>query len=111
MSWTKPQVLKSSVVVAATAIISSLGLLAVSSAQVGAAANPFPHTTRGGFATPTGNGFCLAFADGSVDNFGDARFFGDAHSLPLQGSIQGGSSVSTGGGYWLVGGGGAGFLT
>ena len=88
--------------VVVTAVLSSLGLLAVSPAPASGAANSFPRTVVGAFATPTGGGFLLAFSNGVVEPFGDARFVGDAQDLPLQGPVQGGSAVNTGGGYWLV---------
>src|SRR5260221_2746788 len=87
-----------------------LGLGVVAPAPVGAAANPFPHIVRGGFPTPTGAGFSLVFADGAVDNFGDAPAVGDASALPLQRPLWGGSGVAGGGGYWLVAGGRGVFL-
>ena len=40
-----------------------------------------------GVATPDGNGYLLASADGGVFAFGDATFEGSAGALPLQGPI------------------------
>jgi hypothetical protein len=56
----------------------------------------------GGFATPTGNGYWLVHADGTVHAHGDATFHGDASALPLNGPIVGGAATPTGAGYWLV---------
>jgi hypothetical protein len=53
-------------------------------------------------ATPDGNGYWLASADGGVFTFGDARFFGSAGDLPLQGPIIAMAATPDGGGYWLV---------
>ena len=40
-------------------------------------------------ATPTGNGYWLAASDGGIFSFGDARFFGSAASLRLNGPMVG----------------------
>ena len=61
------------------------------------------HTVVNGFSTPTGHGYWLAFANGSVTTNGTARSYGDASALRLNGPIVGGAVVPAGTGYWLVG--------
>jgi hypothetical protein len=68
----------------------------------GAAANPWPHTAVNGFSTPTGGGFWLVYADGSVGAHGAAGFYGDASHVALKGPVVGGAVTPTGTGYWLV---------
>jgi hypothetical protein len=77
-------------------------LIAVSPAPVGAAANGWPHSVVNGFSTPSGNGYWLVYADGTVSPHGGAASFGDASSIPLNGPIVGGAVTPNGKGYWLV---------
>ncbi len=53
-------------------------------------------------ATPSGNGYWIAGADGGVFNYGDARFFGSAGAIALNKPIVGMAATHDGGGYWLV---------
>lgn len=64
-----------------------------------AAANPWPHTVVNGFSTPSGSGFWLVNADGSVATVGDAHSYGDASGLALNGPIVGGAVGPGGAGY------------
>ncbi len=54
-----------------------------------------------GTATPDGNGYILASADGGVFAFGDATFEGSAGALPLQGPIVAEATTHDAKGYWL----------
>ena len=54
-----------------------------------------------GVATPDGNGYLLASADGGVFAFGDATFEGSAGALPLQGPIVAMATTPDAKGYWL----------
>ena len=54
-----------------------------------------------GIATPSGNGYVLASADGGVFAFGDATFEGSAGALPLQGPIVAMAMTPDAKGYWL----------
>jgi hypothetical protein len=83
---------------AVVAVMASLTVPSVSAA----ANNPWPHEIVNGFSTPTGDGFWLVFADGSVQAYGDARHHGDASHLPLAGPLVGGGVTPSGHGYWLV---------
>ena len=100
----KPKLLKrtSTLTVACATAVSFLSLSAFSAPPATAAANPFPRSVVGGFASKSGNGFWLVYANGAVDHFGDGAFFGDAQSLSLKGPLQGGARVASGAGYWLV---------
>lgn len=53
--------------------------------------------------TSDGTGYQLANAQGGVDSFGDATFYGSEAGQPLSKPIVGGAGFG-GGGYWLVGG-------
>jgi hypothetical protein len=55
-----------------------------------------------GASTPSGDGYWVAYADGTVEFAGDAEWYGDASDLPLNGPIQGMAATPTGRGYWLV---------
>jgi hypothetical protein len=54
-----------------------------------------------GVATPSGNGYLLASADGGVFASGDALFEGSAGDLPLNGPIVAMATTTDGKGYWL----------
>ena len=54
-------------------------------------------------ATPSGRGYWLAHADGTVPARGDAGYLGDAADLQLSAPIVGLASTPTGRGYWLLG--------
>jgi hypothetical protein len=56
-----------------------------------------------GAATPDGQGYWLASADGGVFAFGDAPFEGSLGDQALQGPIVGMAATPDGRGYWLVG--------
>jgi len=53
-------------------------------------------------ATPTGDGYWLAAADGGVFTYGDATFHGSAGGLPLVAPIVAMAATPTGDGYWLA---------
>ncbi len=53
-------------------------------------------------ATPTGGGYWLAAADGSVFGFGDAAYFGSMGAARLQSPIVAVARTPTGAGYWLT---------
>ncbi len=76
-------------------------LVSVAASSAHAAANPWPHTAVNGFSTPSGGGFWLTYADGTVTNFGNAALHGDASNLSLSGPVVGGAVNPTGTGYWL----------
>ncbi len=84
-------------------VVAMMGV-AASTAPVAATTGPpvAPWAVVGGFPTPDGIGFWLTFADGSVEEFGEARHHGDASALALAGPIVGGAATPTGEGYWLV---------
>ena len=54
-------------------------------------------------STPTGGGYWLAGTDGSVQSFGDAKFFGDLSTNTLNAPIVSLASSFDGKGYWLLG--------
>ena len=56
----------------------------------------------GAAATPDGDGYWLAAANGGIYVFGDARFLGSAGSLHLRRPIVAMAATPDGGGYWLV---------
>lgn len=93
---------RSWVAVVVATVMSLFGFLATSIAPSPAGATVDPRVARGAFATRTGLGFWIVFSNGAVDNFGDARFFGDAHQLNLNGPVEGGTGVTASPGYWLV---------
>jgi len=66
------------------------------------AGNRWPHNAVSGFATPSGRGWWLLYADGDVAAVGDAHNYGSAVQLPLNAPIVGGTVLRTGTGYWLV---------
>ena len=86
----------------AVAVTMAGSVIAVGSAPVGAAANAWPHAIVNGFSTPSGNGYWLVYADGTVTPQGGAGSYGDASSIPLNGPIVGGAVTPNGKGYWLV---------
>jgi hypothetical protein len=60
------------------------------------------------YAPPTsgpkwGSGYWQVTTDGTVNSFGQAKFYGDRHGQPLNAPIFGAESVSGGNGYWLLG--------
>ena len=46
--------------------------VALGAAPAGAAANGWPHSIVNGFSTPSGNGYWLVYADGTVTPHGGA---------------------------------------
>ena len=64
-----------------------------------------PGNTRlaGIAASPSGNGYWLAFSDGSIASRGDTRFFGDTGFMGLAAPVVGLEATPTGRGYWLLG--------
>ena len=62
---------------------------------------PLDSPVFSGVATPDGNGYLLASADGGVFAFGDASFEGSAGGLPLQGPIVALATTPDAKGYWL----------
>jgi hypothetical protein len=54
-----------------------------------------------GVASPDGQGYLLASADGGVFAFGDASFEGSLGNLALNGPIVAMAATPDGGGYWL----------
>ncbi|MCP4957679.1 MAG: hypothetical protein GY925_00255 [Actinomycetia bacterium] len=86
-------------IVLAAALVQAVDPLPASAA---AAANPWPHEVINGFSTPTGDGFWLIYADGTVEAHGDATHHGDASHLVLVDPVVGGTATPTGNGYWLV---------
>ena len=72
---------------------------------VGYAYGPFPPaaaTVVGMAATRDGGGYWVAWSDGTVENQGDAIWFGDASTLTLSAPITHIVATADGGGYWLV---------
>jgi hypothetical protein len=67
-----------------------------------AAANSWGSSAVNGFSTPSGKGFWLLRANGTVSVYGNARWYGDASGVSLNGPIVGGAVTPTGKGYWLV---------
>jgi hypothetical protein len=53
-------------------------------------------------ARPQGDGYWVAYADGSVTTGGSAEYFGSAAGLPLAAPVVGMAATMTGRGYWLV---------
>jgi hypothetical protein len=54
-------------------------------------------------ATPDGDGYWVAGADGGVLSFGDAHYYGSTGGMPRHSPIVGIAATPDGGGYWLVG--------
>ncbi|MCP3937796.1 MAG: CAP domain-containing protein [Actinomycetia bacterium] len=54
-------------------------------------------------ATPSGNGYWIVGANGSVHAYGDATFAGDLSHLTLAQPIIAMATTASGQGYWLVG--------
>ena len=54
-------------------------------------------------ATPSGNGYWLAAADGGIFTFGDAKYLGSASRHRLSAPIVGIAATPSGKGYWLAG--------
>ena len=54
-----------------------------------------------------GHGYTVAFANGRVQAFGRARFFGDMRGRPLSAPIVASARTPSGNGYWLAGADGA----
>src|SRR5438105_11363880 len=86
----------------AFALLLISGAVVAAGSTASAAANPWPHTVVNGFSTPTGGGFWLVYADGSVSATGDAHLYGDASGIALNGPVVGGAVAPSGTGYWLV---------
>jgi hypothetical protein len=78
------------------------GVALATATPVGAATNPWPQQVVNGFATPTGHGFWLVYANGAVTTSGDAQYHGGASGLALNGPVKGGAVAPSGTGYWLV---------
>ncbi|MGH9114389.1 MAG: hypothetical protein ACRDWW_01025 [Acidimicrobiales bacterium] len=55
-------------------------------------------------ATSDGKGFWIAWSNGAVTTAGDAHWYGDASTIPLNRPIVGIAATPDGGGYWLLGG-------
>lgn len=72
------------------------GMLSASGKVINAPAVAIMHT-------PSNAGYWIVFADGGVDSFGDAKFYGSLGGKPINRPICNGSPTSTGNGYWLVG--------
>jgi len=51
----------------------------------------------------SGTGYWDVTRDSVVHPFGDAKFFGDTHTLALTAPLTGGESIANGVGYWLLG--------
>ena len=81
------------VVVIAAVIASVLFVVEGASSPLGAATNRWPHLVTDGFSTPSGAGFWLVYADGTVRAYGDARSYGDASNIRLNGPIVGGAAT------------------
>ncbi len=75
------------------------GLINVRSAVVGDAS---PH-----ISSPKGHGYWIVKADGRVQSFGSAGFYGDLGNTPHTGIIVAGARTHSGHGYWLAGSDGA----
>ncbi len=88
-------------VVAVVAMVAG-SMIAVGSGPLEAAANPWPHAIVNGFSTPSGDGFWLVYADGTVTPQGGAGSYGDASTIPLNFPVVGGAATPSGKGYWLV---------
>jgi hypothetical protein len=58
-------------------------------------------------STPSGGGYWLVSADGTIVAFGDARYYGSTRSVPLARPIVAMAATPTGHGYWLLGASGA----
>ena len=54
-------------------------------------------------ALPDGTGYWVFTSRGKAIPFGNALFYGDMASTPLNGAILGSVATSTGKGYWMVG--------
>jgi len=86
-----------------TVLLACAGMSAVTGvAPAGAAANSWGYGAVNGFSTPSGGGFWLLRANGTVNAYGNAHWYGDASGLHLNGPIVGGAVTATGKGYWLV---------
>jgi len=88
--------------VVAVTIAFAGSIVVLGPAPVGAATNRWLHSIVNGFSTPSGNGYWLVYADGTVTSQGDAGSYGDASRLQLNGPIVGGAATPNGKGYWLV---------
>jgi peptidoglycan/xylan/chitin deacetylase (PgdA/CDA1 family) len=94
--------------------VSICGASSVRSGPVQSAVYPFaaapspgsPVTSNqplvGAAATPSGQGYWLAAADGGIFSFGDAAFHGSMGGIPLNQPIVGMAATPSGNGYWLV---------
>ncbi|MHB1533037.1 MAG: hypothetical protein ACYC1D_00180 [Acidimicrobiales bacterium] len=71
--------------------------------SVGSARNSFPHMAVAAAPTPDGQGFWVAWADGSVTTYGNATWYGDMSGHALNAAIVGIAPTANGGGYWLLG--------
>jgi ribosomal protein L24E len=90
-----------SLVLAITVAVAG-SMIVVGSAPVGAATNGWSHSIVNGFSTPSGHGYWLVYADGTVTPHGNAVSYGDASNIQLNGPIVGGAVTPNGHGYWLV---------
>jgi len=86
------------------AVVSTFSSLALVGGAVpaGAAVNSWGCSAVNGFSTPSGDGYWVLHANGSVNVYGDAHWYGDASGMHLNGPIVGGAVTPTGKGYWLV---------
>jgi len=85
-----------------TAMMLIASLSGAPAQTVSTVANSWPRSATGGFSTPTGDGFDVTYADGTVIPQFGAHSYGDASRIALHAPIIGGSSVPSGTGYWLV---------
>lgn len=65
--------------------------------------NPVPREVVGIEASPTGGGYWLAAADGSVFGFGAVGYFGSMGAHRLRSPIAAMAATPSGNGYWLAG--------
>jgi hypothetical protein len=71
--------------------------------QRGSEASGFAHVAVSAAATPDGRGFWVVFADGGVLSYGDATWYGDMGTSPLNAPMTGIAATPDGHGYWLLG--------
>ena len=99
----KPHSRVAAVLIVTVAVLMSFGMLALSA---GATTSP-PHLVVGGFSTPSGAGYWLAYADGTIYGTGKADRNGGRYGDPwdygvsLNGPIVGGAATPSGRGYWV----------
>lgn len=88
---------------AAVAVALAVGAAVSLAPRVGSfETNRWPMTAVGGFATRTGDGFWVVYANGAVENHGDAQLYGDASGEPLSWPVVAGAAAPDGNGYWLA---------